>query len=140
MNVRADGRNHNRGTTPRLEPTSHPDQARWPHLNLRPSSRAHRTSATPIPPPLTAPSSQRPPRWISCPTNTIPPYYTPSHQVHSSASTYSSVCIHGLAPYFPTRPSADSLRPTTHPVRKDSIHLFDSFRGPTSPLLPSKRH
>jgi len=136
----ADGRNHNKATIPRLEPTSPPIQARWPHLHLRPSSRTHRTSSPLSPRPLTAPNLQRRPKWTSCPTNTIPPYYTPSHQVHSSASTFWLVYIHGLVHCFPIRPSADSLRPTTRPVRRDSIPLSDSFRGPTSPRLPSKRH
>jgi hypothetical protein len=137
--IRADGRNRNKATTPRLEPTLPPDQARWPHLNLRPSSRAHRTSAPPIPRSPTVPSSPKPPKWISCPTNTIPRFYTPCRPVHSSASTFWSVYIHGPVLYFLIRPSADSLPPTTRPVRKDSIRLFDSFRGHTGPRLPSKR-
>jgi hypothetical protein len=135
----ANGRNRNKATTPRPEPTSRPDQAQWPHLNLLPTSRPHRTSATPILPPPTAPSWQRPPKWISCPINTILPSYTPFHPVHSSASTCSSVCIHGPVLYSLVRPNAGSLLLTTRSVRKDSIRLSDFFLGRTSPRLPSKR-
>jgi len=135
----ANGRNRNKGTTPKQEPTSLLDQAQWPHLNPPLISRAHRTSAPLTLPPPTVPSSQRQPKWISCRTNTIPPFYTPSHRVHSSASTYWLASIHGPVRCYPTRSSAAFLLQTTHPVRKDSTHLSDSFLDPTSPLLHSKR-